>query len=68
MTNLAPRALGENYAPGFYVKHILKDMKSPSIARPPRTRVPGLAVARRLYDQVSAHGWDDCGTQVLYRL
>ena len=27
MTNLAPRALAENYAPGFYVKHILKDLR-----------------------------------------
>src|SRR5262249_1525722 len=27
MNNLAPRALADNYAPGFYVKHILKDMR-----------------------------------------
>ena len=27
MTNLAPRALGDNFAPGFYVKHIIKDMQ-----------------------------------------
>ena len=26
MTNLAPRALAGNFAPGFYVKHIIKDM------------------------------------------
>ena len=30
--------------------------------------VPGLAVAKKLYDQVAAKGWEDCGTQALYRL
>jgi 3-hydroxyisobutyrate dehydrogenase len=68
MTNLAPRALAGNFAPGFYVKHILKDMR---IALDSAAEVgfdaPGLAVAKRLYDQVSARGWDDQGTQVLYR-
>jgi 3-hydroxyisobutyrate dehydrogenase len=27
MTNLAPRALAGNFAPGFYVKHFIKDMR-----------------------------------------
>jgi 3-hydroxyisobutyrate dehydrogenase len=30
--------------------------------------VPGLAVAKKLYDDVAARGWEDCGTQALYRL
>jgi 3-hydroxyisobutyrate dehydrogenase len=68
MANLAPRALAGNFAPGFYVKHILKDMR---IALDSAAEVgfdaPGLAVAKRLYDQVSAKGWDEEGTQVLYR-
>jgi 3-hydroxyisobutyrate dehydrogenase len=69
MTNLAPRALAENYAPGFYVKHILKDMRiALDSAAEMKLDLPGLAVARKLYEQVAARGWEDCGTQALYRL
>ena len=69
MTNLAPRALAENYAPGFYVKHILKDMRiALESAAEMKLDVPGLAVAKKLYDDVAAHGWEECGTQALYRL
>ncbi len=69
MTNLAPRALGDNYAPGFYVKHILKDMRiALESAAEMKLDLPGLAQAKKLYDQVAAKGWEDCGTQALYRL
>ena len=69
MTNLAPRALSENYAPGFYVKHILKDMRiALESAAEMKLDVPGLSVAKKLYDDVAARGWEDCGTQALYRL
>ncbi|HEX2852567.1 MAG TPA: NAD(P)-dependent oxidoreductase [Opitutaceae bacterium] len=69
MTNLAPRALAENFAPGFYVKHILKDMRiALESAAELKLDLPGLAVAKKLYDQVAARGWEDCGTQALYRL
>ncbi|MBI4626129.1 MAG: NAD(P)-dependent oxidoreductase [Verrucomicrobia bacterium] len=69
MTNLAPRALGDNFAPGFYVKHILKDMRiALESAAELKLELPGLAGAKKLYDQVAARGWEDCGTQALYRL
>ncbi|MBI5693563.1 MAG: NAD(P)-dependent oxidoreductase [Verrucomicrobia bacterium] len=69
MTNLAPRALAENFAPGFYVKHIIKDMKiALESASELKLDLPGLAVAKRLYEQVASRGWDECGTQALYRL
>lgn len=69
MTNLAPRALGDNYAPGFYVKHILKDMRiALESAAELKLELPGLAVAKKLYDQIAARGWEDYGTQALYRL
>lgn len=68
MTNLAPRALGDNYAPGFYVKHILKDMRiALESAAELKLELPGLATAKALYDRVAARGWDDSGTQALYR-
>jgi len=68
MTNLAPRALSENFAPGFYVKHILKDMRiALESAVELKMELPGLAVAKQLYDRVAARGWEENGTQVLYR-
>ncbi|HUR56723.1 MAG TPA: NAD(P)-dependent oxidoreductase [Opitutaceae bacterium] len=68
MTNLAPRALADNYAPGFYVKHILKDMRiALESAAEMKLDLPGLNVAKKLYDQVAAKGWEDNGTQALYR-
>ncbi len=69
MTNLAPRALAGNYEPGFYVKHIRKDIKiAIEAAAEMKLDLPGLACAKTLYDRVAAAGWDECGTQVLYRL
>ena len=69
LTNLAPRALADNYAPGFYVKHIIKDIKiALESAAEMKLDLPGLATARKLYEQVAARGWEDSGTQALYRL
>ena len=69
LTNLAPRALSDNFAPGFYVKHIIKDMKiALESATELKLDLPGLANAKKLYEQVAAKGWEDCGTQALYRL
>lgn len=69
MTNLAPRALAENYAPGFYVKHIIKDLRlALECAAELKLELPGLACAKKMYDLVAARGWEDCGTQALYRL
>jgi len=69
MTNLAPRALAGNFAPGFHVKHFLKDLRiALDAAAEMQLNLPGLACAKKLYDQVAARGWEDCGTQTLYRL
>jgi 3-hydroxyisobutyrate dehydrogenase len=69
MTNLGPRALGGDFAPGFYVKHIRKDIGIAVAAADEMGLVlPGLDCARRLYDQVASKGWEEFGTQVLYRL
>ena len=69
MTNLAPRALAENFAPGFYVKHILKDIRiAVQSADELKLELPGLKCAQELYEKVAALGWEDSGTQALYRL
>jgi 3-hydroxyisobutyrate dehydrogenase len=67
--NYGPRALCGDFAPGFYVKHFLKDMRiALESAVEMKLDLPGLALAKKLYDEVERRGWQDCGTQVLYRL
>jgi 3-hydroxyisobutyrate dehydrogenase len=69
MTNLGPRALAGNFDPGFYVKHIRKDIGiAVASAEELGLPLPGLDCARKLFDRVAAEGWDEMGTQVLYRL
>jgi 3-hydroxyisobutyrate dehydrogenase len=69
MTVLAPRALKGDFAPGFYVKHFLKDLRlALEAAEAMKLDLPGTAQAKKLYDQVAARGWEDSGTQALFRL
>jgi len=69
LNNLAPRALRGDFAPGFYVKHFLKDMRiALEAAEAMQLDLPGLKQAKKLYDEVAARGWADDGTQALLRL
>jgi len=69
MNVLAPRALRGDFAPGFYVKHFLKDLRlALECAEAVNLELPGLVQAKKLYDEVSRRGWDDSGTQALFRL
>jgi 3-hydroxyisobutyrate dehydrogenase len=69
MTNYGPRALRGDFQPGFYVKHFLKDMRiALEAAAEMKLDLPGLACAKKLYDQVAARGWEELGTHALYRL
>ncbi len=69
MTNLAPRALSDNFAPGFYVKHILKDLRiAVESAAEMHLELPGLLTAQQLFERVAALGHDESGTQALYTL
>jgi 3-hydroxyisobutyrate dehydrogenase len=68
MSQLAPRALAGDFAPGGYAKHLLKDLGlALACAHEMQLDPPGLATAKALYDAVAARGWADCGTQALYR-
>jgi len=68
MTVLAPRALRGDYAPGFYVKHFLKDLRlALEAAEAMKLDLPGTLTAKKLYDEVAARGGDDDGTQALLK-
>ena len=69
LNNLAPRALRGDFAPGFYVKHFLKDMRiALESAAEMKLDLPGLVQAKKLYDEVARRGWEESGTQVLLKL
>lgn len=66
LANLYPRMLQGDHRPGFYVEHFIKDLE---IAMDEAARMnldlPGLKLARRLYEAVKEHGGGRLGTQAL---
>jgi 3-hydroxyisobutyrate dehydrogenase len=66
LSNLGPRMIAGNFAPGFYVEHFIKDM---GIALDESRRMglsmPGLALANQLYLAVAAQGNARSGTHAL---
>lgn len=68
LSNLAPRMLKGNLEPGFYIKHIIKDMKiALDEAERVNLQLPGLTLAKSMYDQLLAEGYGDNGTQALIK-
>jgi 3-hydroxyisobutyrate dehydrogenase len=63
---LGPRMLARNFEPGFYVEHFIKDMGI-ALAEAERMNLslPGLGLAKQLYEAVRAQGWGRKGTQAL---
>jgi 3-hydroxyisobutyrate dehydrogenase len=69
LTNLGPKMIAGDFEPGFYVKHFIKDMRiAIESADAMNLDLPGLKLAKKLYDQLAAEGSEDKGTQVIYRL
>jgi 3-hydroxyisobutyrate dehydrogenase len=66
LINLWPRMLAEDYAPGFFVEHFIKDL---GIALGECQRMgielPGLALAHNLYRKLAESGHRRSGTQAL---
>lgn len=69
LSNLAPRMIAGDFAPGFYVKHFIKDMRiAQQAAREMGLPTPGLDLALRLYEELAEQGGAESGTQALYAL
>lgn len=69
LLNLAPRVLKGDFAPGFYVKHFVKDIGlALEVCREQKLSLLGLELAAKLYAEVVAAGDGDAGTQALARL
>ncbi|MEW9503129.1 NAD(P)-dependent oxidoreductase [Jeotgalibacillus marinus] len=66
LSNLAPRMIKEDYDPGFYVRHFIKDLKiALTEAERMDMTLPGLALAHSLYEDIALQGHDKNGTQAL---
>jgi 3-hydroxyisobutyrate dehydrogenase len=63
---LGPRMLARNFEPGFYVEHFIKDMGiALAEAEKMNLSLPGLGLAKQLYEAVRAQGYGRKGTQAL---
>ena len=63
---LGPRILRRDFEPGFYVEHFIKDMGiALAEAEKMNLALPGLALAKQLYEAVRAQGFARKGTQAL---
>ncbi len=66
LSNLAPRIVAGDYAPGFFVDHFVKDMAIVlDEAARLRLALPGLSLAHQLYVALQAQGHGRDGTQSL---
>ncbi|WP_373895086.1 NAD(P)-dependent oxidoreductase [Virgibacillus sp. CBA3643] len=69
LSKLAPRMLEGDYAPGFYVKHFIKDMTiALESAQEMGLSTPGLSLSLDLYKELAEKGDNDSGTQALIKL
>ncbi|MCZ2257181.1 NAD(P)-dependent oxidoreductase [Sporosarcina sp. G11-34] len=68
LSNLGPRMLKGDFEPGFYIKHFLKDMDiALKEAEEMKLSLPGLELARSMYNRLVSKGLEDKGTQALYK-
>jgi 3-hydroxyisobutyrate dehydrogenase len=66
LSNLGPRIIANNFDPGFYVEHFIKDMGiALNEAKRMGLALPGLALAHQLYVALAAQGHSRDGTHAL---
>lgn len=72
MSSVIPRLLNDDYAPGFFIKHFIKDMKlAQAEATDAGVRLGILEDVLTMYESLNEQGLGDLGTQALikyYRL
>jgi 3-hydroxyisobutyrate dehydrogenase len=69
LNNLGRRIAKGDFAPGFYIKHFVKDMGiALQEARRMNLALPGLALVNQFYLSAQATGLENLGTQGLYKV
>lgn len=67
-SNLGPRIIKGDLEPGFYIKHLLKDIKIVlDEAEKMNLQLPGVELARKLYNTLLEKGYGEKGTQALIK-
>ncbi len=69
LNNMGRRIVNNDFNPGFYIKHFVKDMGI-ALAEAERMKIalPGLALAHQFYVSAIAQGYENLGTQGLYKV
>lgn len=69
INNLGRRIVKGNFDPGFFIKHFVKDMGiAIEEAKRMNLAMPGLAMAHQFYIAAMGLGWENLGTQGLYKV
>jgi len=69
INNLGRRMVKGNFEPGFFIKHFVKDMGiALREAEKMKLSLPGLALAHQFYVSAMALGYENLGTQALYKV
>lgn len=69
INNMGRRIAKQDYDPGFYIKHYVKDMGiALAEARRMNLSLPGLALVHQFYTAAMAMGLENLGTQALYQV
>lgn len=69
LANYAPRILKDDFTPGFFVKHFVKDLKiALDEAQKMNLELPATKKAKELYEELIKQGHENEGTQSLIKL
>ena len=69
LSNMAPRIIKDDFNPGFFIKHFIKDMRIASNeSKEMNVNLPGLELVLSLYEECQKRDLENCGTQALYKL
>ena len=68
MTNMAPRIIKEDFEPGFFIKHYIKDMKiALEEANKTDLNLEMSELVLKMYETLAKEGMDQLGTQALIK-
>lgn len=69
INNLGRRIVKGDFDPGFFIKHFIKDMGiALDEAKRMNLSLPGLSIAHQFYISATALGYENLGTQGLYKV
>ncbi|WP_332238218.1 NAD(P)-dependent oxidoreductase [Sporolactobacillus sp. KGMB 08714] len=68
LSNLGRRMLKGDFEPGFYIKHLIKDERiALDSAESMGLDTPGLALSKKIYEQLADAGEENSGTQAIFK-